>query len=45
MAKLHLHSSTYRHNDYIIDYEAGDRFERDYFFGSNSWWQTKAKER
>ena len=40
MAKLHLHAVNYRPNNYN-----GDRFDYDYFFGSASWWQTKAKKR
>lgn len=40
MAKLHLHASSYRLDNYT-----GDRFDDDYFFGSASWWQTKAKKR
>ena len=40
MAKLHLHAVNYRPNNYN-----GDRFNYDYFFGSASWWRTKAKER
>ena len=40
MAKLHLHAVNYRPNNY-----SGDRFDYNYFFGSTSWWQAKAKER
>lgn len=40
MAKLHLHAVNYCPNSYT-----GDRFNYNYFFGSASWWQTKAKER
>ena len=40
MAKLHLHAANYCPNNYH-----GDRFDYNYFFGTASWWQTKAKER
>ena len=43
MAQLHLHASNYYFNDRMRDFI--NCYDRDYFFGSNSWWQTKAKER
>lgn len=47
MAKLHLHASNYDSGDRLKNSthdKALDCFDGDYFFGSNSWWQTKAKE-
>ena len=43
MAQLHLHSLNYHLGDRMRDFI--NCYDRDYFFGSNSWWQTKAKER
>lgn len=43
MALLHLHASNYCLDDRMRNFI--DCYDRDYFFGSNSWWQTKAKER
>lgn len=40
MATLHLHAA-----DYSSDRQAVNCYDRHYFFGVNSWWQTKAKER
>ena len=47
MAQLHLHASSYVKNrlENEIDYETAESFDRDYFFGADSWWRTKAKER
>lgn len=55
MATLHLHASDYHSSDREaypkgnrqknLNYEKINCFDRDYFFGSNSWWQTKAKKR
>ena len=46
MAQLHLHASNYvKYRLNTIDYKGVNSFDRDYFFGANSWWQTKAKER
>ena len=43
MAQLHLHAANYCLDDRMRDFT--NCYDRDYFFGSNSWWQTKAKER
>ena len=39
MATLHLHASNYSSDRQTVCYDSS------YFFGSNSWWQTKARER
>lgn len=47
MAILHLHALDYHSSDcsrHLLDYEVPN-YDRNYFFGSNSWWQTKAQER
>ena len=40
MATLHLQASIYS-----SDRQAAECYDSNYFFGANSWWQTKAKER
>ncbi|MGL4608114.1 MAG: phosphotransferase [Trueperaceae bacterium] len=40
MAELHRQASSYQSEAF-----AGTTFDEKYFFGRNSWWQTKAKER
>ena len=40
MARLHLHAS-----GYVRDRLKNRIGDRDYFFGTNSWWQTKAQKR
>jgi Ser/Thr protein kinase RdoA (MazF antagonist) len=40
MAILHRHAENYRPQNY-----QEPRFDPDYYFGTNSWWQTKAEQR